>query len=70
MNLLQLLPQYTIEENPALEDGRSVKEIEALNWLKEWARRGIAEAGTPGIYVQTRAKDIEKVIAKKKLLTA
>ncbi len=39
---------YRVEENPADRDGRSIKEREAHEWLRQWALKSLRNAGTPG----------------------
>ena len=48
-NLGGVLPYYNESENPALSNGFSVKELEAIEYLKKYAREGFQKAGTPGV---------------------
>ncbi|MBA4387170.1 MAG: hypothetical protein C0404_04255 [Verrucomicrobia bacterium] len=50
LNLQDLLPPYTLEENPAQPDGTSLKEREANEELKRRAGFDLAHAGAPGTY--------------------
>ncbi|MCU7959116.1 MAG: hypothetical protein KZQ58_03770, partial [gamma proteobacterium symbiont of Bathyaustriella thionipta] len=38
---------YSIKENPAFANGRSKREQESLQWLREWAQKGLEQAGKP-----------------------
>lgn len=47
LNLGRFLPDFKLEENPAREDGFSVKEMEVNNFLEDYARKGNEAAGPP-----------------------
>ncbi|MDK3159283.1 hypothetical protein QPK87_22305 [Kamptonema cortianum] len=51
LNMTQVPQRYSIRENPAIEEGRSRKEQESLDALKQWARASLAQAGKPGDFV-------------------
>jgi len=51
INLRQFVQNYSLEQNPALANGLSVKEQEANEAIRQYARNGIAKGGTPGTFV-------------------
>jgi hypothetical protein len=51
VNLRQFVQDYALKDNPALENGRSVKEEEAQERLRAYARESAAKAGQPGSYI-------------------
>ncbi|MCI0459256.1 MAG: hypothetical protein L0Z62_20090, partial [Gemmataceae bacterium] len=51
INLRRFVDGYALEENPALESGFSVKELEAKEALREYARNAIAQGGPVGTLV-------------------
>ncbi|MDY7012650.1 MAG: hypothetical protein SVX43_03440 [Cyanobacteriota bacterium] len=51
LNIARVPQPYSVRQNPALENGRSLKEQESLEALKEWAIEGLAKAGEPGTFV-------------------
>lgn len=48
VNLQQFVQGYAINDNPALENGWSVKEEEAQERIRAYARESVAKSGTPG----------------------
>jgi hypothetical protein len=49
-NLTRRLDPYTLEENPALESGFSIKELETLEFLRAYATNATNNTGQPGRY--------------------
>lgn len=51
LNLMKEGEPYSAAENPALPNDRSVKEVESLEWLRDWTLEGLKTAGEPGDFV-------------------
>jgi|GEM_PF-124880 len=51
VNLRKFVDDYSLQENPALTDGLSVKEKEANEQLCDYARKAVQSGGQPGTYI-------------------
>jgi polyhydroxybutyrate depolymerase len=48
INLRKFVDNYSLQDNPALTEGRSVKELEALEQLRLYAKKAVNQCGRPG----------------------